>query len=189
MNTSVMNATQPEAFGAGQSVINVTDQFNGEDWHESGEGLSTGYLHANCLENVTNDGPWDTHYEGSGHNLGLYRDPEKCYWNLHFNEAEQSYKLHYVGKREDAIALVADFRVRVWDEGMSAEWLVVDDQPHVINSGGVPESVIQSATDVLWMHVQKGNVGRHSVVEPDITQEFVGDGEEDDYSCEIEDLR
>lgn len=101
MNTSIMNATEPETF-----VVDVTENFDAEAWHEDGEGLSTGYLHMMCLENVTNDGPWDTHYEGNGHDLSLYR-AEKCYWNLKYNEAQQSYKLHYVGKHEDALQLSA----------------------------------------------------------------------------------
>ena len=100
-----MNSAKPETFGAGQEVIDVTANFDAEQWREYGDGLSSGYKHMNCLEDVTSDGPWDSRYTGSGHNLGLYRDAENCYWELRLNEAQQSYKLHYVGKHADAIAL------------------------------------------------------------------------------------
>jgi hypothetical protein len=107
MNTSIYNAIQPETFGAGQSVVDVTNNFDTEQWHETGDGLSSGYKHMTCLEDATTDGPWDSRYEGSGHLLGLYRDPENCYWECRLNEAEQSYKLHYIGKRKEVLALVA----------------------------------------------------------------------------------
>lgn len=173
MNTSIMNTTEPKTFGAGKSIIDVTENFDGEAWHENGEGLSTGYLHLTCLENVTNDGPWDAHYEGNGHDLSLYRDPENCYWNLQFNESAQSYKLHYVGERKDAIALGADYRVRVWDENFSAEWFVVNDKPVILTSGGIPNSIIESATDTLVLKMAEGL--RLNTIENYVACEFVGD--------------
>ena len=99
--------TKPEIFGDGQEVVDVTDNFNAEQWSEYGDGLASGYKLANCLEDVSTDGPWDARYIGSGHLLGLYRDAESCYWECRFNEAQQSFKLHYIGKREDVLALPA----------------------------------------------------------------------------------
>lgn len=104
---SIYNSAKPEPFGEGQSVIDVTEFFDSEEWHETGDGLNVGYQQMNLLEEMTLEGEWDVRYMGSGHNLGLYRDADSCYWELRLNEAQQSYRLHYIGTRQDVMALIA----------------------------------------------------------------------------------
>ncbi|HMV51264.1 MAG TPA: hypothetical protein PLD20_26495 [Blastocatellia bacterium] len=184
----------PETFGLNQEVIDVTMNFDADEWRETGDGLSSGYQHANCLEEVANDGPWSSRYEGSGHNLGLYRDADGHYWECRYNEAHESYKLHHIGKKNDVLALIADFSVRVWDEAMSCEWLVIDDEPHIISSGGIPESVIETATATLIerMRLHPTNL---QIVQEYVACEFVSEDEDtssdEDHTpkCEIKDLR
>jgi len=182
-------------FGAGESSVDVTEQFDSNTFQSTGIVLPDSYLMQNGLSDATLEESWQRRYVGSGHNLGLFRDSDNCYWEAVYSEMEQSVSLEYLGDRkEDVLQLVADYKVRVWDEGFSAEWLVVDDSPVIISTGGVPESIIDSATDTLIerMRLHPSNL---KIVQEYVACEFVGEDEETDSdedhapNCTIEDLR
>jgi hypothetical protein len=78
------------------------------------------------------------------------------------------------------------YRVRVWDEGFSAEWTIdAEDEIAIVNSGGIPKRVIQSATDTLLVNI---NVRKLGTVSNLVACEFIGDGEDaiDMPNCTIE---
>lgn len=181
-------------FGASQSEIDVTEQFNEDVFQSSGIVLPDDYLIENGLEDVTLDDVWQRRYVGDGYRLGLFRDSDDCYWEAIFNEAQKSITLRYLNKKADILRLVADYSVRVWDKGFSAEWLVIDDEAVIITSGGVPEAVINDATDVLIEKVRL-HPNNLKIVQEYVACQFVGDDENTDSdedhtpNCQIEDLR
>jgi hypothetical protein len=180
--------TTTQTFGAGQSIIDVTEHYDSEQWHEYGDGLSSGYKHMHCLEEVASDGPWFSRYEGSGHLLGLYRDSDGDFWELRFNEAENAEKLHFIGNRNAVLTLAAEYSVRVWDDAMSCKWLILNDEAIIPeDTGGIPASVIREATDLVVEQMEQNKP--HRIIEQDVAMLFAGEDEEGHTpNCEIKNL-
>ena len=72
--------------------IDVTEDFNVDEWRENQEGLFDAYVSA-FVSNVTSDSRWCAEYEDNGYQLSRYEDTHGKYWELVSQQSNDTYKL------------------------------------------------------------------------------------------------